>query len=308
MEVFTYGDVSKSNENVLIVHGLGISSFSFRGVVESLKSRGIGGVAVDLPGSGFSDRSTVEIVGRSDGVFERLRDVYGLIQEKGVFWAFDRMVETGEIPYEEIMKSKVLERKREKVVELGSEEIGKVLRQVIEALNLAPVNLILHDSALLLTANWVGDSSGLLKSVTLLDSGKNPALPLLPLKLPLVREVLLGYSFAYERFIKLCCVKSGGGVDVEGDGRVLLKGRDGARAVAEIGKRLNYSFDVGEWSGLEGVKGLPIQVIWSSSWSKEWSEEGRRVGDAIARAKFVEHSGGRWPQVSLHCESNGFFV
>ncbi|KAK0591376.1 hypothetical protein LWI29_000744 [Acer saccharum] len=54
-------------ENVLIVHGLGVSSFLFRGMVESLGSRGVRVIAVDLPGSGFSNRSAMEVAERSDG-------------------------------------------------------------------------------------------------------------------------------------------------------------------------------------------------------------------------------------------------
>ena len=99
-------------------------------------------IAVDLPGSGFSDRSTMEVAVRSDGSLQRLRDIYGLIQEKGIFWAFDQIVETGQIPYEEIMKSRVLERKSVKSIELGSEELGRVLGQVIQTMNLAPVHLV----------------------------------------------------------------------------------------------------------------------------------------------------------------------
>ncbi|KAK1581150.1 hypothetical protein Q3G72_028087 [Acer saccharum] len=116
-------------------------------MVESLGSRGVRVIAVDLPGSGFSDRSTMEVAERSDGSLQRLRDVYGLIQEKGIFWAFDQIVETGQTPYEEIMKSRVLERKSVKSIELGSEEL-----------------------ALLMSANWVVENSGLVKSITLLDT------------------------------------------------------------------------------------------------------------------------------------------
>ncbi|KAK0599433.1 hypothetical protein LWI29_005240 [Acer saccharum] len=291
IELFTFQNGVKSTENVLIVHGLGVSSFSFRGMVESLGSRGVRVIAVDLPGSGFSDRSTMEVAERSDGSLQRLRDVYGLIQEKGIFWAFDQIVETGQIPYEEIMKSRVLERKSVKSIELGSEELGRVLGQVIQTMNLAPVHLVLHDSALLMSANWVSENSGLVKSITLVDTGLKPALPSLVLGLPLIREFLLGSSLAYERLIRSCCVKKIGGFDFPAS-RVLLKGRDGSRSIAEMGRRLNYSFNIGEWGGSDAIKGLPIQVLWS----KEWSEEGRQAAEALSQAKFVEHSGGRWPQ------------
>lgn len=37
-------------------------------------------------------------------------------------------------------------------------------------------------------------------------------------------------------------------------------------------------------------------MFWKCQWSKEWSEEGRKVADALPQAKFVTHTGGRWPQ------------
>ncbi|KAI9182512.1 hypothetical protein LWI28_026080 [Acer negundo] len=242
IELFTFRNGVKSTETVLVVHGLGLSSFSFRGMVDSLGSRGVRVIAVDLPGSGFSARSTMEVAERSDGSLQRLRDVYGLIQEKGFFWAFDQIVETGQIPYEEIMKSRVLERTSVKFIELG-----RVLGQVIQTMNLAPVH-------------WVAENSGLVKSITLVYR---------------YRVLCLHWFWA---------------------SRVLLKGRDGSRAIGEMGRRLNYSFNIGEWGGLDAIKGLPIQVLWS----KEWSEKGRRVAEALSQAKFVEHSGGRWPQ-ERHC-------
>ncbi|KAK0606626.1 hypothetical protein LWI29_001664 [Acer saccharum] len=63
----------------------------------------------------------MEVAERSDGSLQGLRDVYGLIQEKGFFWAFDQIVESGQIPYEEIMKCRVLERKSVKFIELHAE-------------------------------------------------------------------------------------------------------------------------------------------------------------------------------------------
>jgi len=44
---------------VLIVHGLGCSSFTFRKVVDDLASKGVFAIVVDLPGFGFSDKTVV---------------------------------------------------------------------------------------------------------------------------------------------------------------------------------------------------------------------------------------------------------
>lgn len=229
------------------------------------------------------------------GVLERVWELYSDIKEKGLFWGFDQLVEKGYVNYE-ANEIRVSRREVVKAIELGPEEMGRVLGQVIDSMGLAPVDLVLHDSALGLGANWVLENSGLVRSVTLLDTtSSSPALPLWVLAMPVVRELVLGFRFVFVRVLELFCSKSVGGLDVEAH-RILLKGRDGRRAIVGMGKKLNCSFDLVEWGSSEGLKGLPMQVIWSSGWSKEWSEEGHQVANALPRASFVTHSGGRWPQ------------
>lgn len=287
------------SENVVFVHGLGLSSYSFREIVRSLGAKGVHAVAIDLPGNGFSDKSVMEIGRRSNGVLGRFWDVYSEIQANGLFWAFDQMVETGQIPYEEI-EARKSKRKVSKPIELDSEEVGKVLGQVIETMGLSPVHLVLHDSALGMSANWVLENSKSVRSVTLLDPAPRsvPALHLWALEMPVIREFVLGFSFVYPWLIKKCCSRGIGSSDLEAH-RVLLKSRDARRALVGMGKKLNYSFDIAEWGGSDELKDVPLQVIWSKSWSKEWSDEGERVAEALAQASFVAHSGGRWPQVRV---------
>ncbi|KAL5566073.1 hypothetical protein UlMin_029237 [Ulmus minor] len=296
IEIFTIEQGPVASENVVLVHGLGLSSYSFREIVRSLGVKGVHAVAIDLPGNGFSDKSVLEAGGGGNGALGRFWNVYSEIQEKGLFWAFDHIVATGQMPYDEI-EARISQRKVAKPIEFYPEEIGKVLGQVIETLGLAPVHLVLHDSALGMSANWVLENLETVRSVTLLDPAPRSvaALPLWALDVPVIREVVLGVSSGFSWLIKSCCSKGIGAYDVEAH-RVLLKGRDGRRAVVGIGKRLNYSFDIAEWGGSDGLKGLPLQVLWSSSWSKEWSEEGSRVAQALPQANFVKHSGGRWPQ------------
>lgn len=297
IEVFAIQEgPSKSSDKVLIVHGLGCSSFAFQKVVNFLGVRGVHAVAIDLPGSGFSDKTiVVEEEYVDDGVLGRLRDMYSEIQEKGIFWGFDQLVEQGYVNHEE-NKIRVSKRNVVKAVDLGPEEIGKVLGQVIDTMGLSPVDLVLHDSALGLAANWVSENRGLLRSVVVLDSAPSrTALPLWALEMPVLGDAILGLGFAFRRLLGSCCSRSVGNLEAEGH-RILLKGKDGRRSVVGMGRRLNCSFDLNEWAALDGVKGLPMQVIWSDSWSKEWTEEGRQVADAIPQAKFVGHSGGRWPQ------------
>lgn len=253
-------------------------------------------VAFDLPGNGFSDKSVVEIGDSPGGFMGRFWYVYSEIQEKGLFWAFDEIVATGQVPYEEI-EARASKRNVVKPIELGPSEIGKVLGQVIETVGLAPVHLVLHDSALGMVSNWVLENMQSVRSVTLIDTGSKSvgALPLWVLEVPLVREFVLRFSYAHALLIKLSCSRGVDRVDLDAH-RVLLKGRDGTKAVVGMGKKLNYSFDIAEWGGSDGLKGVPMQVLWSDSWSKEWTEEGRRVANALPKATFVTHSGGRWPQ------------
>ncbi|XP_059645965.1 protein AUXIN RESPONSE 4 [Cornus florida] len=294
IEVFAIQDGPIKSDNILIVHGLGCSSYSFRKIVKSLGLKGLRAVAIDLPGSGFSDKATIVVEESSGGGLGSVWEIYSDIREKGLFWGFDQLVENGYVDYEKNNDVRVVRRESVKAIEMGAEEMGRVLGQVIDSMGLGPVDLVLHDSALGLGANWVAENPGLVRSITLLDTGSwsnASALPLWLLGVPVIREVVLGFEFVFKRVLEMCCLKSVGGSEAEAH-RILLKGRDGRRAVVGMGKKLNYSFDVAEWGGLDGVKGLPMQVIWS----KEWSDAGLQVAGALPQATFVMHSGGRWPQ------------
>lgn len=287
------------SENVVLVHGLGLSSYSFGEILRSLGDKGVHAVAIDLPGNGFSDKSMEVDRDGTNGVLGRFRDVYSEIREKGFFWAFDRIVETGQIPYEEI-ESRIAQRKVVKPIELGPEEVGKVLGQVIGTLGLAPVHLVLHDSALGMTANWILENAQSVRSITLIDTASKSvgALPLCVLRIPALRELVLGSSFAYAWVMKSCCSRGFSSSDAEAH-RVLLKSKDARAAVVGMGEKLNHSFDVAEWGSSDELKGVPLKVLWSGGWSKEWSEEGARVAEALPQATFATHSGGRWPQVRV---------
>ncbi|KAI3445332.1 hypothetical protein Pfo_001997 [Paulownia fortunei] len=288
---------TNSDSRVLIVHGIGCSSFAFHDVVKFLGRRNVHAVAIDLPGSGFSDKSIVAVeenVGGT-GFLGRVWDVYEEIKVKGLFWGFDQLVEQGYVNFEE-NKVPVLKKESINAIELGSEEMGRVLGQVVDSMGLAPVDLVLHDSALGLSANWISENRGLIRSVVVLDGAPSgTAFPLWALEMPVVREVVLGFRLVFERVLAMCCLRSVGGPEAEAH-RILLKGRDGGSAVVGMGKKLNFSFDLSEWSSLDGVKGLPIQVIWSGGWSDKWTTEGRLIADALLQATLVTHSGGRWTQ------------
>ncbi|XP_048497712.1 protein AUXIN RESPONSE 4 isoform X1 [Beta vulgaris subsp. vulgaris] len=294
IEVFAYSQGPKMSENVLIIHGLGCNSFTFRKVVDELATKGLFAVAIDLPGSGFSDKTVVrerEVINEG-GSLGSLIEVYKEIKEKGLFWGFDNLIEKGQLPYQEV-RVRVSKKEVVEPLDLGAQEVGRVLGQVVDSMGLAPFHLVLHDSALLMGANWVVKNTGLLKSVTLIDTTpRGMALPIWALEVPVIRELVLRFDSVFGKLIDSCCSK---GSSVEAH-RVLLKGRDGRESIVGMGRQLNESFDLAEWASMDGIKGMPMQVLWSGSWSQEWNEEGKRVADVVSQAKFINHAGGRWPQ------------
>ncbi|XP_020104848.1 protein AUXIN RESPONSE 4 [Ananas comosus] len=291
-----HGPREERAEAVLLVHGLGSSSYSFRRVLSSLGSLGLRSVAIDLPGSGFSDN--VELVGSGarGGLFGRFWDVYSEIREKGFFWAFDQLIETGEIPYEEIGRRSSPSHGGEGFSGYGSAEIGRVIEQVVDSMALAPVHLVLHDSALGPGTNWAAMNPSALRSVTFIDTlAENVAFPSWILGVPVFGELLLRSRMLFAGLLRLCCARSMDESAAEVH-RLLLMGKDKKRAVVATGKALNYSFDLREWKDLEAVKDMPLQMLWSNNWSDRWIDEAQRVSSSIPFAKFAYHSGGRWPQ------------
>ncbi|KAG9456447.1 hypothetical protein H6P81_000955 [Aristolochia fimbriata] len=295
IEVFAIETGPRDAETLVLIHGLGSSSYSFRHLLRTLGSNGFRAVAIDLPGSGFSDKSVLEESEASGGVLRRFFDVYYEIKEKGLFWGFDQLVESGQIPYDEL-KMKVSTRKVLKPLECDVTQLSRIIQQVVDSMGLAPVHLILHDTGLGPGAIWASENSGSVRSVTIVDSAPSSgALPLWTLDVPVIRELVLGVPLVYHELMRRCCSRSIP-KPVSDAHRVLLKGKDGRRAMVGIGKGFNYSFDLGEWGRLEKMSDVPIQVIWSGDWSEGWTDEGGRVATALPQAKFVVHSGGRWPQ------------
>ncbi|XP_068653588.1 protein AUXIN RESPONSE 4-like [Aristolochia californica] len=295
IEIFATDTGPRDAETLVVIHGFGSSSFSFRQLLQALGSNGYRAVAIDLPGSGFSDKSVLEESESSGGVLARLWDVYNEISEKGLFWGFDQLIENGQIPYDQL-EMRVSKRKVLKPLQCDAAELSRIIQQVIDSMGLAPVHLILHDTGLGPGAIWASENSGSVRSVTIIDSAPSSgALPLWALEIPVMREFVLGVPLAYYELMRWCCSRS---IQrhVADAHRALLKGKGGRRAVVGVGKGLNYSFDLGEWGRQEKVRDVPIQVIWSRNWSEGWTDEGGRVASALPRAKFLVHSGGRWPQ------------
>ncbi|XP_020574617.1 protein AUXIN RESPONSE 4 [Phalaenopsis equestris] len=290
MQVFAVELGKKDAETVLLVHGLGCSSYSFRRVLHSLAAGGLRTVAIDVPGSSFSDELSLVNNAKRGDPLGWIWNIFAEIKEKGFFWGFDQLIETGEIRERPAMVSS------RKESEYGSEMMGAILGQVIDSMALAPVHLVLHDSALIAGTNWVSANAGLVSSLTLIDSSPmSAAFPSPLLRLPVLGHLLLGSKTLFAGLLRLCCARSIDIVDSEAY-RLVLKRKNRRSAALAIWRALNHSLDVGEWINSEEVKGLPVQLLWSNTLSDQWIDEGRRIDASILRAKFLFHSGGRWPQ------------
>ncbi|KAK8933258.1 Protein AUXIN RESPONSE 4 [Platanthera zijinensis] len=288
-QVFAVEIGPREAETVLLLHGLGCSSYSFRRILHSLSAGGLRVVAVDLPGAGFSDEITLVNNAKWGRLLEVISSVYEEVKAKGLFSGFDRLIETGEI--------------QERPIRVSASEdsgyMGQILGQMIDTMALAPVHLVLHDSALLAASNWVSANKGLVSSVTLMDaSPQSAAFPSSLLNMPVLGHLLLGSKSVFAGLLRLCCARSVNGSDAEAYRLVLKRKNGGSEAAAAAWRSLNRSFNVGEWANSVELKDMPVQILWSNSLSDQWIDEGRRVAAEIPRAKFSFHSGGRWPQVS----------
>lgn len=280
-------------EHVFLLHGLACSSYSFRHIIKLLGSRGVHAIAIDLPGSGFSDKfEPFEI--KEVGFFGWVFSVLTEIREKGIFWGFDQLVETGEVPNGG--KDSNFNKKDEVFFsEIMGDIVGEVFDVMLEG---KPFHLVLHDSAWGAVLGWVAKNPSSVKSVTFIDSSPNeaPAFPFRVLDTPVLGELVLRSKTLYGWLIKLCCLRSERANDVAEVYRLLLNERNLKRGIVGFGKGLNYSFDLGEWMTLSRANDLNFQVIWSRMWSDRWIDEGKRISKVFPDLRFSWHYGGRWPQ------------
>ncbi|RZC72606.1 hypothetical protein C5167_048085 [Papaver somniferum] len=227
---------NEGEETVLLIHVFGANSYSFRNVIKSLGSNGIHAVGIDLPGSGFSDKSEFVVeYERLGGISGWFHDVYSDLREKG--W-FDQLV--GIPSYEDETTQK-------------TRSLAKILKPMDIDLS-SPVHIVLHDFALVMCGSWVSWNLEVVRSITLIDSTPaSTALPLRMLEMLVVRDLVLGFSSAYLGLLRNCCSGSVNRTVAEAH-RVLLTGRDGRRGVLGVKKvrdGLDCSiggFDLGDWA------------------------------------------------------------
>ncbi|KAJ6846888.1 protein AUXIN RESPONSE 4 isoform X2 [Iris pallida] len=171
------------------------------------------------------------------------------MRENGVFQAFDRLVETGEIP--------------SRADAGGFEDSGFFVGKALDEMSIRrPVHLVLHDSSLAVSPNWVSANARRVQSVTLVDT---PCCRASGVPFP----VPPGAGFrkpASEVGVYVCRVAEDVLLAETAQRRIgFLSGTTTGRGWSwRTGKGLNRSFDLGEWASSEDVKGIPMQVLWSS--------------------------------------------
>ncbi|XP_052136936.1 protein AUXIN RESPONSE 4 [Oryza glaberrima] len=282
---------------VLVLPGLAAGSFSFRHALRSLSSRGVLAAAVDLPGQGMSPPCDAPPPPPRKSPFREIMD-------RGVFHAFEHLVETGEVPFQE--PAAAPEPPPHARLYAPHEAAASVARAV-DALGLlgaaAPVHLVLHDSALVAGAAFVSANPAAVRSVTLIDATAIlPAFPAAVLGVPVLGSMVVRVPALFRGLLRLCCAREMGAEVAEAH-RAAMRMEGKRDAVFESWKALNQSFDLKEWRGSsEAVRKLPMMVLWSGSWTDRWIDEGKKVVAALPDAKFIYHSGGRWPQEDAYDE------
>ncbi|PWZ25570.1 Protein AUXIN RESPONSE 4 [Zea mays] len=279
---------------VLVLPGLAAGSLSFRRVLSSLSSRGVHAAALDLPGQGLSPASPAATApARTSALRE--------IMNRGVFHAFEHLVQTGEVPYQEEEPAASAARSPH-----APDEAAAAVARAAEVLGVGPVHLVLHDSALAAGAAFASANPGAVRSVTLVDATASlPAFPAAVFDVPVLGRLVLRVPALFRGLVRLCCVRGVGAEEAEAY-RAAMRGEGKAEAVVEAWKAMNHSFQLGEWRvSSEEVRRLPMLVLWSGSWSDMWIDEGKKVAAALPDAKFIYHSGGRWPQVDAFEEISG---
>ena len=286
------GGSSAHRVRVLVLPGLAAGSLSFRRVLSSLSSRGVHATALDLPGQGLSPAPPAAPAPAPSRT-SALREIMG----RGIFHAFEQLVQTGEVPYQEEAPRAAAQRSPH-----APDEAAAAVARAAEALGLgvAPVHLVLHDSALAAGAAFASAHPGAVRSVTLVDAAASlPAFPAAVFDVPVLGRLVLRVPALFRGLLRLCCARGVGAEEAEAY-RAAMWGEGKVEGVVEAWKAMNHSFRLGEWRGSsEEVRRLPMLVLWSGSWSDMWIDEGKKVAAALPDAKFVYHSGGRWPQVSV---------
>lgn len=292
IRIFVREEGPVSGETVVLVHGLGASSYLYRHVIPRLASQGLHVIAIDFPGAGLSEKP---VEGRW-GLLAKFREIYEEISEKGIFWRFEQLFETGALPdYTHTGKGT-----ENMGLDYNADVLADSLDQVVNLLVPTPVHIVLHDTGVEAGSAWMIRNPSRVRSVTLIDTlPGGPSFPVRVLDVPGFGFIITWSSFLHQMLLRVCCVAGITQADAESYA-FLLRSNQGSKATLEMWNRMNLSFDVA--ASMEGLEQLPVQVLWSSSSGKYWQEMGEVLASRLSGAVYLSHSGGRWPQEDVALE------
>lgn len=288
-------------ETVLLLHGLGSSSFLYRQLLPLLAAKQLAAVAVDLPGAGLSEKSYVA----SEATDNLSEDDHrkGFLQIR--LEALKELLVEGFFPKssDESSEHEFLRKlkgstnlKGKKLLALGSDELGHALDQIVASLEVAPVHLVMHDTGVEVGLAWASQNPSKVASLTLVDSvPRLPSLPFWLFTIPLVGPVIAHSDLAFRWVLRSCCLHYVT-AETAKDYIYLLRSSNGLRALMKSWTASNSSMDVAEWAGNSNLEDVPKQILWASGWSKEWQKEGEQLAKNLPGAAFRSHHGSRWPQ------------
>ncbi|KAJ7531912.1 hypothetical protein O6H91_14G064100 [Diphasiastrum complanatum] len=299
MKVFVRAEGPLEGEAILMIHGIGGSSFLYRKVIPLLAAHGHYAIAVDLPGSGLSEKSILREVDDAElGLMEafvgRCRQVYEEIAEKGLFWRLEELFETGALP--EVLPFKNKLDLKQRPISWDTEGLSEVLKQVLDSFGISAVHLVAHDTGLTIGHTFASRYPSQLRSITIVDALPHKAsFPLSILSIPGIGFVLSRPSFLYRILLQACCVRNLSPSEAEAHGFLLRRG-NGRQSMLEMARTFNHCADLSSSATKKVLNEIPLQILWASSWSNEWVEDGKQLSAHFPNASSVSHLGSRWPQ------------
>lgn len=280
LKVFVREEGSLGGESVVLVHGLGASSFLYRRVIPRLVSLGLHVIAMDFPGAGLSEKPV------QGGLLAKFRAIYEEICETGLFWRFEQLFETGSLPdYGPVGMTGL---------NYHAEDLGDSLAQVLNLLAPTAVHVVFHDTGVQAGLACVVRNPSRVRSITLIDALPNsPSFPMTVLGIPVVGFMFTRFSFLHWMLLRVCCVPGLSQAEAENHA-FLLRNNDGQKAALETWREMNATFDLAAM--MEGLGHVPVQVVWSSSSGKHWQKIGEKLAYQLPGASYISHRGSRWPQ------------
>eukprot|EP00271_Cylindrocystis_brebissonii_P011812 TRINITY_DN29775_c0_g1_i1.p1 TRINITY_DN29775_c0_g1~~TRINITY_DN29775_c0_g1_i1.p1 ORF type:complete len:622 (-),score=80.32 TRINITY_DN29775_c0_g1_i1:326-2191(-) len=179
----------------------------------------------------------------------------------------------------------------------GTQQLAELFGRVVQALELPPVHLVLHDTAGPIGVAWAANNPDHIRTLTLIDTPMTgdfrPAFPPNLLPHPIVSSV-----FPLPSLLQYFCAKKMSAESAYSHA-FLVKAKGGLDAaklgLAQSNRTLAFADELRGFA--EGVLGaVPRQILWAENWAASWKEEGEDLQGNWPLSDLVFHKGGRWPQ------------